>query len=232
MKHKMKQYHLITENLSSRIAESYRVLRTNLQFSSLDKSLQTIVLTSTAPAEGKSTTGANLSIAFAQTGSKVLLIDADLRRPSLHKVFKISNQIGLTNLLLQSVAADLALREVGVPNLRVVTSGPIPPNPSEVLGSRRMHELLATLAKSFDYIILDTPPVLAVADSTILASMVDGVLLVVSVAEVSTDKAKKAKAQLEGVKANLLGVVLNGVEHAAEDDYYYYYYRARAGRQA
>ncbi|MBS3938729.1 MAG: CpsD/CapB family tyrosine-protein kinase [Peptococcaceae bacterium] len=228
----MKQYHLITENLSSRIAESYRVLRTNLQFSSLDKSLQTIVLTSTAPAEGKSTTGANLSIAFAQTGSKVLLIDADLRRPSLHKVFKISNQIGLTNLLLQSVAADLALREVGVPNLRVVTSGPIPPNPSEVLGSRRMHELLATLAKSFDYIILDTPPVLAVADSTILASMVDGVLLVVSVAEVSTDKAKKAKAQLEGVKANLLGVVLNGVEHAAEDDYYYYYYRARAGRQA
>ncbi|MBT9152749.1 MAG: Tyrosine-protein kinase YwqD [Firmicutes bacterium] len=228
MKHKMKQYHLITENLSSRIAESYRVLRTNLQFSSLDKPLRTLVLTSTAPAEGKSTTVANLSIAFAQTGSKVLLIDADLRRPSLHKVFQISNQVGLTNLLVQNAPSELALREVGVPNLRVVTSGPIPPNPSEVLGSLRMRELLATLAQSFDYIIMDTPPVLAVADSTILASLVDGVVLVVAAAEVSVDKVKKAKAQLDGVRAHLLGVVLNGFEHEASEDYYYYY-AARTG---
>ena len=227
MKRKMKKYHLISENLSSRIAESYRVLRTNIQFASLDKPIKTVLLTSTAPGEGKSTTAANLAIAFAQTGSKVLVLDTDLRRPSLHKVFKISNPLGLVNLLAQNVAIEVALRDVGVPNLKVITSGPIPPNPAEILGSMRMRELLLTLANSFDIIILDSPPVLAVADSTILSSVVDGVVLVVSAAEVSTDKARKAKAQLEGVKANLLGVVLNGMEHDASDDYYYYYYGAR-----
>lgn len=227
MKHKMKSHRLITENLSSRIAESYRVLRTNIQFASLDKPIKTMLVTSTAPGEGKSTTTANLAIAFAQTGSKVLLIDADLRRPTLHKVFKITNPLGLTNLLVQNVATEMALREVGVPNLRVITSGPIPPNPSEILGGSRMKSLLNSLGEAFDYIIIDSPPTLAVTDSSILSSMVDGVILVVSADEVSRDKAKKAKAQLEGVKANILGVVLNGLENDSRDDYYYYYGQKR-----
>lgn len=227
MKHKMKNHRLITENLSSRVAESYRVLRTNIQFTSLDKPIKTILMTSTAPGEGKSTTTANLAIAFAQTGSRVLVIDADLRRPTMHKAFRVTNPLGLTNLLMQSVAVDIAIRDVGVPNLRLVTSGPIPPNPSEVLGSVRMRELIKELSQAFDYIIIDSPPTLAVADSAILSSIVDGVVLVVAADEVSVDKAHKAKAQLEGVKANILGVVLNGLENDSREDYYYYYYGNR-----
>lgn len=227
MKHKMKSHQLITSDLSSRVAESYRVLRTNIQFSSLDKPIKTILITSTAPAEGKSTTAANLAIAFAQTGSKVLIIDGDLRRPSQHKVFKTSNPLGLTNLLMQNVATQIAVRDVGVPNLKVVSSGPIPPNPSEIIGSGRMRDLLDSFKKDFDIIIIDGPPTLAVTDSAILSSMVDGVILVVAVGEVSKEMANKAKAQLASVKANILGVVLNGVEGDSQDDYYYYYYGSR-----
>ncbi|MBS3873089.1 MAG: CpsD/CapB family tyrosine-protein kinase [Firmicutes bacterium] len=223
----MKNHQLITSDLSSRVAESYRVLRTNIQFSSLDKPVKTILITSTAPAEGKSTTAANLAIAFAQTGSKVLIIDGDLRRPSQHKVFKTSNPLGLTNLLMQNVATQIAVRDVGVPNLKVVSSGPIPPNPSEIIGSGRMRDLLDSFKKDFDIIIIDGPPTLAVTDSAILSSMVDGVILVVAVGEVSKEMANKAKAQLASVKANILGVVLNGVEGDSQDDYYYYYYGSR-----
>ncbi len=223
MKGKMKNYRLITDNLSSRVAESYRVVRTNIQFASLETQVKTILVTSAAPGEGKSTTTANLAIAFAQTGSKVVLIDADLRRPTLHKIFRLSNPVGLTNLLTQSVAPEIALRDVGVPNLRVITSGPIPPNPAEVLGSSRMRDLINNLKQSFDYILLDSSPTLAVADSAILSAVVDGIILVVAVAEVSLDKVRKAKAQLEGVNAKILGVVLNGLESDSREDYYYYY---------
>jgi capsular exopolysaccharide synthesis family protein len=232
MKKKMTKHHLISENLSSRVAEAYRVLRTNIQFASLDKPVKTILLTSSAPSEGKSTTAANLAVAFAQTGSRVLLIDADLRRPTLHRMFGLSNQVGLSSLLLQSVASEVVLRSVNIPNLRVITSGPIPPNPAEMLGSTRMRDTLGNLATSFDYIVIDTPPTLAVADSAILSSMVDGVILVVSTSEVSADKIQRAKAQLDGVKANLLGVVLNGLEHDPQEDYYYYYYGPRQGAAA
>ncbi|MBT9177406.1 MAG: Tyrosine-protein kinase YwqD [Firmicutes bacterium] len=224
MKGKMKSHRLITENLSSRVAESYRVVRTNIQFASLETQVKTMLVTSTAPREGKSTTAANLAIAFAQTGSRVLLVDADLRRPTLHKVFRLSNPVGLTNLLTQSVAPEIALRDVGVPNLRVVTSGPIPPNPAEVLGSSRMRDLINNLKQSFDYILLDSPPTLAVADAAILTAFVDGVILVIAVAEVSMDKARKAKAQLQGVNAKILGVVLNGLESDSREDHHYYYY--------
>jgi len=228
MKHKMKNHQLITSNLASRVAESYRVLRTNIQFASLDKPIKTILFTSTAPSEGKSTTTANLAIAFAQTGSKVLLIDSDLRRPALHKVFRISNPLGLTNLLVQNVATEMAVRDVGVPNLRLITSGPIPPNPSEVLGGSRMRALLSSFSELFDYVILDSPPTLAVTDSSILSSMVDGVVLVVEADGVSREKALKAKHQLAAVKANIIGAVLNGVANGAQqDDYYYYYYSTR-----
>lgn len=227
MKNKMKTYHLITANLSSRVAESYRVLRTNIQFASLDKPIRTILMTSTAPSEGKSTTCANLAIAFAQTGSKVLIIDADLRRPSTHKVFGLSNQVGLTSLVMQAVSPQLAMRDVGVPNLRVITAGPIPPNPAEMLGSARMRAVLKELAAEYDYVLLDSPPTLAVTDSSVLATLVDGVVLVVAAGEVSADKVLKAKHQLAGVQANILGVVLNGVELEAGEDHYYYYYGAR-----
>ncbi|MDP3058828.1 MAG: CpsD/CapB family tyrosine-protein kinase [bacterium] len=225
MKVKMKVYKLITENLASRVAESYRVIRTNIQFASLENPLKTLLITSAAPSEGKSTTVANLAIVFAQTGSRVLLLDADLRRPTMHKIFNISNPVGLTSLLLQTAVPEIAIRDTGIMHLKILTSGPTSTNPSEILGSRRMHELLARFARDFDYIIIDSSPVLAVTDSCILASMVDGVVIVVAADEVSIDKVKKAKQQLQSVKANILGVVLNGLEHEGREEYYYYYGR-------
>jgi capsular exopolysaccharide synthesis family protein len=223
MKNKMREYQLITSNLSSRVAEAYRVLRTNIQFASSEAPINTILVTSTAPAEGKSTIAANLAIAFAQTGRQVLLLDADLRRHSQSRVFGINNPLGLTNLLLQNVALELTLCDVGVDNLNVIASGPIPTNPTEVLGSFRMRDLLKRLRLKYDYVLIDSPPILASADASLLSSIADGVILVVAANDVSTDKARKAKAQLVAVKANILGVVLNGVEYNRKDDYYYDY---------
>jgi capsular exopolysaccharide synthesis family protein len=226
VKNKLTQYRLITENLSSRAAEAYRVLRTNIQFMSLDKPIKTLLFTSTAPGEGKSTTAANLAIAFAQAGQKTLLIDTDLRRPMVHKIFNISEPLGLTDLLLERVNYATLPRDVFISGLRVIPAGALPPNPAEVLGSFRMKEVLKYYSQHFDYIILDSPPTLAVTDSSVLSTMVDGVVFVVSADEVSIEKVKKAKSQLESVKAKILGVVLNGVEKDTRDDYYYYYQRA------
>jgi len=213
---------------TSPAAEAYRQLRTNIQFSSLDRPLRTLLVTSSGPDEGKSTTLANLAVTMANTGTKVLLVDCDLRRPSLHEIFCVGNEQGLTTMILGSTS-DLPAAESGVPNLRVLPSGPLPPNPSELLASQRMAEVLELLKGQADVILFDSPPVVAVTDAAVLAQRVDGVLLVLRAGKTRREMAQRAKAVLEKVNANLLGVVLNNVKYDA-DLHRYYMSGQRRGR--
>jgi capsular exopolysaccharide synthesis family protein len=218
---------LITvENPKSPVSESYVKLRTNIELSAVDNKIQTILVTSPNPGEGKSTTAANLAVSYAQADKKVLLIDGDLRKPTLHHFFVLSNRGGLTNVLTNQLILGAALRDTSVENLQVITSGPIPPNPSELLSSRRMISVLSDLREQYDVIIIDTPPVLAVADAQILSALADGTILVINSGRVKREFAMKAKATLEHAKARILGVVLNGMNRKNADAYYYYYYGA------
>ncbi|APH03451.1 CpsD/CapB family tyrosine-protein kinase [Bacillus weihaiensis] len=206
----------------SPIAEQFRTIRTNIQFSSIDQELQTIIVTSSGPAEGKSTTTANLAVVFAQQGKRVLLIDSDLRKPTVHYTFRLENHVGLSNVLTRQSTLQEAVKETAQEKLWVLSSGPIPPNPSELLGSKGMQVLLEQAKEEYDVIILDTPPVLAVTDAQVLSNIADGVVLVVSSGKTETESAKKAKELLDSAKAKILGVVLNNKK--AEDSQYYYYY--------
>ncbi len=189
-------------------AEAYRSLRTNLEFSSLDHPLRTLLVTSAAPDEGKSTTLANLGVISAQAGKRVILVDCDLRRPALHEAFGLGNNVGVTTAVLSS-EAPLPLQATGVPNLQVMTSGPLPPNPSEVLGSARMNTLLQQLTADADLVLLDAPPVIAVTDAVLLATKVDGVLLVIRAGQTKREHAERARDLLAKVNARLVGAVLN-----------------------
>jgi capsular exopolysaccharide synthesis family protein len=220
---------LMAAHPKSAVAEGYRVLRTNLQFGAmhLGKSSGVVLLvTSAQPSEGKTTSVANLGISLAQAGKRVLLVDSDLRRPTLHKQFKMSKESGLTSLLLEPDADLQCLaQETGVEGLRVLPSGPLPANPAEVLGFPEMSALLEQLRSMADYVLLDSPPVLNVADASILAQKVDGVLMVVEAGRTRTDVLQRAVVLLQRVAAQLLGVVLNKVivQRAGYYDYYYYY---------
>lgn len=210
------------------ISEAYRTLRTNIQFSTLDKPARTLLVTSPNPVEGKSVTAANLAIVMAQAGLKTVLIDADLRRPVQHKLFGASNQTGLTTLVLQEEPfLDGAVQDTEIENLEVITSGPIPPNPSELLGSRRMGLLLEKLKEKYDVILFDSPPTLAVTDASVLATRVDGVVVVADAGRTRRDIALRAKDNLLKVGANILGIVLNRLGHREGGYYYYYYYYSR-----
>ncbi|KJL04076.1 MULTISPECIES: CpsD/CapB family tyrosine-protein kinase [Priestia] len=204
------------------VAEQYRTIRTNIQFSNVDQDIKTIVVTSSGAEEGKSTTTSNLATVYAQQGLNVLLIDADLRKPTGHYTFRLENHIGLTNVLTRQSTLAQAVQESEIPHLSVLTSGPIPPNPSELLASVQMAELLKEMKEQFDMIIFDTPPILAVADAQILANQVDGTILVVSSGKTEKDAALKSKELLSSAKGKLLGVVLNN-RKVEEGNYYYYY---------
>ena len=212
----------------SAAAEAYRALRTNIQFASPDKPVRAMLATSTRPDDGKSTTIANLAITFAASGSPTVLVDADLRRPHLHKIFGLSNDTGLTTWVSEvaRVGADAAtvpvpLQDTMVSNLKVLTSGPVPPNPAEILASQRVAELLSLLKETADYVLIDTPPIIAVTDAAVLAPRVDGVLLVINAGKTRRDLAVKARDMLRQVNATLLGVVLN---NASIDKSAYEYY--------
>jgi non-specific protein-tyrosine kinase len=193
-------------------AEAYRTLRTNIEFSSLDQSLHTLLVTSPAPSEGKSTTLANLAVAMAQAEKKTILVDADLRRPSLHTIFKASNDAGLTTMFVDGRAMEEPpLQEVGVPNLWLLPSGPLPPNPAELLGSKRMDDALAALKARADIVLFDAPPVIAVTDAVVLGTRVDGVLLVIGAGQTKREHARRAKELLDKVKVRVIGVALNNV---------------------
>jgi protein-tyrosine kinase len=206
------------------ISEQYRTIRTNIEFSSVDESIKTLLITSSGPEEGKSTTVANLAVVFAQQGKKVLLIDADLRKPTVHYTFQVDNVNGLTNVLTKQSPLEKAVNKSHVEHLSVLTSGPIPPNPAELLGSKAMEDLLALAVEEYDIVIFDTPPVLAVTDAQILANKCDGTILVVNSGHTEIEPAVKAKEMLLNSKGKLLGVVLNQ-KKANESQYYYYYGR-------
>ncbi|WP_286676292.1 CpsD/CapB family tyrosine-protein kinase [Peribacillus asahii] len=206
----------------SPIAEQYKTIRTNIEFSSVSESIRSIVVTSSGPAEGKSTTVSNLSVVFAQQGKKVLLIDADLRKPTAHYTFRKENRVGLTNVLTKQMELSKAVSKTDIENLYLLTSGPIPPNPAELLGSKAMTELLDGALQSFDMVLFDTPPVLAVTDAPILASKCDGTILVVHSNQTATEAAKKAKELLMAAQAKIIGSVLNDKQQ--KESHYYYYY--------
>lgn len=201
-------------------AEAYRTLRTNIQFSSLDRPLKTLLATSTAPNEGKSTTIANLAVTMAQAEQRVILVDCDLRRPSLHTLFGVSNESGVTSALLDQDDAPLPLIATEVPGLSLLPSGPLPPRPADLLGSRRMEALIVRLRESADIVLFDTPPVIAVTDAAVLATRVDGAILVLQAGKTRRDRAREARNLLDKVKAHVVGVVLNDAK--IEQGYGYY----------
>jgi succinoglycan biosynthesis transport protein ExoP len=206
-------------------AEAYRVLRTNLQFAAVDRPLRTIVVTSPAPSEGKSFTAANLAMSLAQSGRRVVLVDTDLHRPRLHRLMGLPNGAGLTSALLETQPRlDGLLQETALPSLKVLTSGLLPPNPSELLGSTRMRMLLEELLLEADTVILDSPPVVALSDAAILATQADGVLLVLEAGKTRREWAARAAEALRRVNARIVGVVLNRMPARGGGYYYYYYY--------
>ncbi|MDF2520153.1 MAG: capsular biosynthesis protein [Clostridia bacterium] len=215
---------IVHTNPKSPVAESYRVLRTNIQFASIDKPVKVIAVTSSSPGEGKTTTIANLAITFAQSGSRVLVIDADLRKPRIHKVFYLSNVTGMTTVLAQRIDADSCITQTTIDNLFVLPAGPIPPNPSELLASNAMKNLMEELKNGFDIILIDAPPIGVVTDAAILSTIVDGTILVVGSGSVEIEAAQRAKDLLEKVNANVLGVVLNKIAKENYGNYYFSYY--------
>jgi len=197
-------------NPRSPAAEAYRTLRTNLTFAALDKPIETLVVTSAAPGEGKSTVLANLAVTMAQGERRTILVDADLRRPGLHEIFGIVNDRGLTTMIVEEAALDdPPLIDVGVDNLWLVPSGPIPPNPADILGSRKMEGVIAALKARADVVLFDAPPIIAVTDAAVLGTKVDGVLLVVCAGRTRREHAQRARELLERVHVRIVGAVLN-----------------------
>jgi protein-tyrosine kinase len=216
----------------SAASEAYRTLRTNIQFAGLDRPCRSILVTSATAGEGKTTTAANLGVVVAQAGSRVCIVDSDLRRPSLHRLFGLDNTRGLTTALLEDLPFVEVARPTSLGNLSILTSGPLPPNPAELVGSKRMRELVEGAASTFDLVLCDSPPVLAVSDPVALAAQCDGVILAVRVATVAHDVVRRAAEQIEAVKGKILGVLLNDVNlarHGYHHSYYHYYESYESG---
>lgn len=216
---------IVNTKPKSPISESYRSIRTNIQFANLDKNLQTIMVTSPTAGEGKTTTLSNVALAMADADHRVLIVDCDMRKPRIHKVFEISNIYGMAEILLHGGDYKKALNPTSNENLYIITAGKIPSNPSELLYSNAMKTLIQNLKKDFEYIFINAPPVVPVTDAAIMSNYVDGVILVCASGVIEIELAQKAKESLENVNANILGVVLNKI-NTKNDKYssYYYYY--------
>ncbi|KGA95769.1 tyrosine protein kinase [Alkalihalobacillus alcalophilus ATCC 27647 = CGMCC 1.3604] len=210
------------ERKKSPISEQFRTIRTNIEFSSVDKQIKTLLVTSPGPGEGKTTTAANLAIVLAQNGNSVLLIDADLRKPTVHHTFGVLNTRGLTSLLTKKEDLEHTVQASEIEGLSLLPSGPNPPNPAELLSSKTMEHLLQSLGEKYDMIVLDTPPVMAVTDAQVLGNRVDASVLVVSNGKTDRNQAVKTKELLTQTSSKLLGVVFNNKE--VKKGHYYYYY--------
>jgi len=206
-----KQTELITlSDPRSLAAEAYRTLRTNLTFTALDKPIETLVVTSAAPGTDKSRLLANLAVTMAQGERSTILVDADLRRPGLHAIFGATNDRGLTTMIVEETALDEPpLVQTGVDNLWLAPSGPLPPNPADILGSRKMEQIIAVLQQRADVVLFDAPPVVAVTDAVVLGTKVDGVLLVVSAGRSRQEHVERAKESLERAHVRIVGAVLD-----------------------
>lgn len=214
---------VVSSKPNSVVSEQFRTIRTNIQFSMVDENLKSLVITSAGPGSGKSIISANLAATFASEDKRVLLVDADLRKPTIHKTFRVRNNDGLTTLLTDrgALVEDMVYR-THVEGLYTLTSGIIPPNPAELLGSKRMDELMSELEEKFDFVVYDMPPVIAVTDAQIIASKVDGTIFVLPKGQATKEEVLKSKELLQMVNANVLGAIFNRVEKA-NDQYYYYY---------
>lgn len=214
---------LITiENPKAIVSEQFRTIRTNINFSNPDKEIKSIIVTSSSPGEGKSTSSANIAAVYAQAGKRVLLVDADMRKPTVHHTFGLNNTKGLSNYLTRQITQEEAVFETNQENLSIMPSGPIPPNPAELLASQSMNQLIADMTGHYDFVIFDVPPVLSVTDAQILSNRCDGTVLVVNSGEAEKAMVLKAKESLEASQANILGVILNN--YTLERDHYYYQY--------
>lgn len=202
-------------------SEDYRTLRTSLLYSLVDSPPKAIVVTSPGPGEGKSTTCANLGVVLAQAGKSTLLVDCDLRKPRMHQLFGIRNMQGLVNVLVGEQSLSEVAQNGWVPDLHVITSGPVPPNPTELLGSRRFSELLEQARRDFDYLLLDTPPVEAVSDAKIMAGQTDGTLLVFDARNTRKGAVRHSVHGLQSIGAKVLGTVMNSVKTGKKDYYGY-----------
>lgn len=216
---------IVNRQVKSPISEAFRTLRTNIQFSKVDGPLRSLMFTSPGPQEGKSSVAANTAVVMAQTGKKVIIIDCDFRKPVQHDIFGKRN-LGLTNYLMAETGIEGLVQTTEIANLQLLTSGPIPPNPSELLGSARMLDVLTYLKSKFDILIFDVPPVIAVTDASVLAAQVDGIVLVVCAGVSRPEMVLRAKELLLHAQGKILGVVLNRVEITGEYSNYYNYYGA------
>ncbi len=209
----------------SAAAEAYRMLRTNLEYTGIDKEKKILLFTSARMKDGKTTTISNLAITLAQSGERVLIIDCDLRKPRIHKTFPVNNEVGLTNFIAGNISLDQSIQKYeSMDNLFIITSGVLPPMPSEILSSEKMGKALKELSNQFDYILLDTPPILSVTDASALSRYADGVIIVSALGKSTHDEVKATKRTLERVNANILGVVLTFAENNRRGYYYNYYY--------
>jgi polysaccharide biosynthesis transport protein len=221
---------LLNDAVPAAFGEAIRAVRTNVLFSSADEGVRTVVVTSAGPGEGKSLFSSNLSVSLAQAGQRVLHIDADMRRPRVHDIFDVSQEPGLSNLLVGDCKPSEAVRKTGITNLCVLPAGMIPPNPAELLGSKRCVEYLATLGEHFDWVVIDSPPVLAVADASVLANAASGVIFVIGADQTTRSTAKAAVEQLGAVQAHVIGAVLNRADVERNPYYYSAYYRKEYSR--
>ena len=196
----------------STASEAYRGIRTSILFSSAEQAPQVLIVSSSGPREGKTITSANIAITMAQAGNRVVILDCDMRRPRVHKIFSLSRDRGMSNLLVGNDVLDNVVIRTDIPNLDVIPSGPIPPNPSEVLSSQRMVDLIGVLRGRYDRVIIDTPPITAVTDAVILSKIVDGVVLIVRAGVAHRELVRNAVEQLRQVNSHILGAVLNGVD--------------------
>jgi len=221
---------LITyDDPSGMVSEQFKTIRTNIQFSSVGEKLHSIMFTYSAPSEGKSTVSNNVAVTYADQGTKVILMDADLRRPTVHKTFNVSNRKGLSNYLAGNAEINEIVQSTMLDNLFVITSGPVPPNPSELLASSRMSDLLKNLEQNSDLLIVDAPPVNTVTDAQLLGARVDGTVLVVPQGIAIKAGVRHAKLALETVHANILGAVMNRVTAQKSSGYYGGYYGGSYG---